>query len=264
MTASAVAAMAVFASPAMAFSLNPDAASSGIEKINTLHWILFIVIVVAVVIVNLAIVRAARPRHRHVQADGSAGGRQLRIGLGLGVVALALFVTATVFSSQAREVPTGGSDAAGLNADDQLEIQVTGQQWLWRYDYPNDAFSFHRLVVPAETTVALDLISADVVHGWNVPSLTGKAQAVPGKTNRIYFRADEEGVYSGRASVLSGQGYDSMEAEIEVVSAEEYDDFIRQLEVDLQKSADEVAKVQARQVEAADVGTPEEEIETEP
>ncbi len=264
MTASAVAVMAVFASPALALSLNPEAASSGIEKINTLHWILFVVTVLALVAVNLAIVRAARPRHRHVQADESAGGRQLRVGLGLGVVALALFVTATVFSSQAREVPTGSSDAVGLNADDQLEIKVTGQQWLWRYDYPNDTFNFHRLVVPAETTVALDLISADVVHGWNVPSLTGKAQAVPGKTNRIYFRADEEGIYSGRASVLSGQGYDSMEAEIEVVSAEEYRDFLRQLEIDLQEADDSVARAQAIQIEAADIGTPEEEVEPEP
>ena len=264
MTASAFVAMTVFASPALALSLNPEAASSGIEKINTLHLILFVVTLLAIVAINLAIVRAARPRHRHVHADDSAGGRQLRVGLGLGVVALALFVTATVFSSQAREVPTGGSDAIGLNADDQLEIKVTGQQWLWRYDYPNDIFSFHRLVVPAETTVALDLISADVVHGWNVPSLTGKAQAVPGKNNRIYFRADEEGVYSGRASVLSGQGYDSMEAEIEVVSTEEYRDFIQQLEVDLQEADDSVARAQAIQIEAADIGTPEEEVEPEP
>ncbi len=263
-TASAIFAMAAFASPAFALSLNPEAASPAIEKINTLHWIMFIVIVVTIVVVNLAIVRAARPRHRHVDAGESSGGRQLRVGLGLGVVALALFVTATVFSSQAREVPVGSSEAVGLNADDQLEIRVTGQQWLWRYNYPNDTFSFHRLVVPVDTTVALDLVSADVVHGWNVPSLTGKAQAVPGKTNRIYFRADEEGVFSGRASVLSGQGYDSMEAEVEVVSADEYREFLRQLKIDLQEADDAAAAAQAIQIEAADIGTPEEEVDPEP
>jgi cytochrome c oxidase subunit 2 len=262
--ASAMVAMAAFASPALAFSLNPEAASPGIEKINTFHWIIFVVILIAIVGVNLAILRAVKPRHRHVTGNGEGGGRQLRVGLGLGLVAAALFVTATVFSSQAREVPTGSSDAVGLNADDQLPIRVTGQQWLWRYDYPNETFSFHRLVVPVDTTVALELVSADVVHGWNVPSLTGKAQAVPGKTSRVYFRADREGVFSGRASVLSGQGYDSMEAEVEVVSAEEYKTFIDQLKTDIQSAQDAVVATQQEELRAAAEETPQGEVEPQP
>ncbi len=264
MTATAVLATALFASPAMGFSLNPDAASPGIEKVNTFHWIIFVVILLTIVGVNLAIARAARPRHRHVEASEAAGGRQLRVGLGLGAIALVLFVTATVFSSQAREVPVGSTEVAGLNADEQLQIQVTGQQWLWRYDYPNDTFSYHRLVVPVGTAVALDLVSADVIHGWNVPSLTGKAQAVPGKTNRIYFRADEEGVYSGRASVLSGQGYASMEAEVEVVSATEYEDFIATQKAGIQAAQDAVVKTQEAELEAAAEETPQGEVEPRP
>jgi cytochrome c oxidase subunit 2 len=233
----------------MALSLNPEAGSPGIEKINTLHWILFIVIAIAILVVNLAILRAVRPRHRHEPASEAANpGRQMRVGLGLGVVALAIFVTATVFSSQAREIPTGSSEVAGLSAEDRLEIRVTGQQWLWRYDYPNGAFAFHRLVVPSDTTVALELVSADVIHGWNVPSLTGKAQAVPGKSNFVYFRADEEGTHSGRASILSGQGYDTMESLVEVVSPAEYEDFIAQRKKDIQAAQDAVTEdVQARE-----------------
>ncbi len=234
--------LAFFASPALALSLNPDAASPGIEKINTFHWIMFIVIVVAIVVVNLAILRAVRPRHRHEAPDEgrSVAGRQLRAGLGLGVLALAIFVTASVFSSQARDVPTGDSAVPGLNADDQLEVKATGQQWLWRYDYPNGSFSYHRLVVPSGTTVALELVSADVIHGWNLPSLTGKAQAVPGKTNELYFRADEEGTHTGRSSVLSGQGYDTMEAQVDVVSPAEYEEFTIQLKADIQEAQDAV------------------------
>lgn len=262
--ASATIALAASASPALALSLNPDAASPGIEKINTFHWIIFVVIVIAIVGVNLAILRAAKPRHRHVQSDGTGGGRQLRVGLGLGAVALALFVTATVFSSQAREVPTGSSEVAGLNAEDQLVVRVTGQQWLWRYDYPNASFSYHRLVVPVDTTVALDLVSADVIHGWNVPSLTGKAQAVPGKTSRIYFRADREGVFSGRASVLSGQGYDSMESEVEVVSPAEYEAFVQQLKAAIQEAQDSVVATQQEELRAAAEETPGGKVEPQP
>lgn len=234
--------LAVIASPALALSLNPEAGSPGIGKINTFHWIMFILIVIAIAAVNLAILRAARPRHRHVAVDEGrkATGHQMRIGFGLGVLALAIFTTATVFSSQAREVPTGSSQVAGLNADDQLEITVTGQQWLWRYDYPNRAFSYHRLVVPSDTTVALDLVSADVIHGWNVPSLTGKAQAVPGRTNRVYFRADEEGIHTGRASMLSGQGTAWMESQVDVVSPDAYEEYIGELKTDIQEAQDAV------------------------
>jgi cytochrome c oxidase subunit 2 len=263
-TASAAVAMLILASPAAALSLNPDAASPGIEKINTFHLIVFVVLVIAIALVNFAIFRAAKPRHRHVEASGSGVVRQRRVGIGLGVVAVALFVTATVFSSQAREVPVGNSEVAGLNARDQLEIRVTGQQWLWRYDYPNTAFSYHRLVVPVGTTVALDLVSADVIHGWNVPSLTGKAQAVPGKTNRIYFRADAEGVYTGRASVLSGQGYDSMESEVKVVSVAEYERFVSRLKADIQKAQDSVVATQEKELREAAEETPTGEMEPQP
>ncbi|MEX0621025.1 MAG: cytochrome c oxidase subunit II [Solirubrobacterales bacterium] len=262
--ASAATAMAAFASPASAFSLNPDAASPGIEKINTFHWIIFVVTVIAIVIVNLAILRAAKPRHRHVQSESTGGGRQMRVGFGLGVVALALFVTATVFSSQAREVPVGSSEVAGLNADDQLEIRVTGQQWLWRYDYPNTAFSYHRLVVPVDTTVALNLVSADVIHGWNVPALTGKAQAVPGKTNSLYFRADREGVFTGQASVLSGQSYDTMQSEVAVVSLAKYEAFVQRLRAAIQEAQDSVVATQQKELREAAEETPTGEVEPQP
>ena len=66
-----------------------------------------------------------------------------------------------------------------------LKIEATGQQWLWRYDYPNGAFSYYKLVVPADTAVKLKLVSTDVVHTWNVPDLSGKRDAVPGKVNQV-------------------------------------------------------------------------------
>lgn len=226
----------------MALSLNPDAGSPGIEKANTLHWIIFIVVVIAIVAINLAIIRAARPRNRHIPAAKPSGRKngQLKVGLGLGVAALAIFVVATVYSDQSRVVPVSTETVADVNADKQLEIEVSGQQWLWRFNYPNGAFSYHRVVVPAGVTVALKLVSTDVIHGWNVPSLTGKADAVPGKTNWVYFRADEEGVHTGRSSILSGQGYDTMEAKVEVVSPDDYESYIEQLKTDIQDAQDKV------------------------
>ncbi len=234
-------AFALNATPAMALSLNPDAASPGIEDANTLHWILFVVILAVIVVVNLAILKAARPRSRAVTPKPGRKVSQVKLAIGLGVFALALFVVATVFSDKSREIPAVNAEpVAGQVKGEPLEITATGSQWLWRFNYPNGAFSYRRLTVPAGVTVQLDLVSTDVVHGWNVPELTGKAQAIPGKTNKVYFRADDPGVYTSRSSVLSGQGYDTMEIEVNVVSPEEYEAAIEELKTDIQDAQDKV------------------------
>lgn len=236
----------------MALSLNPDAGSPGISDANTLHWILFIFLVVVVVVVNLAILRAVRPRTRAVSPKSGRRISQTKLVSGLAVVALALFVVATVFSDKSREIPVSTETVAGQTEGQPLVIKASGQQWLWRFNYPNTAFSYRRLIVPAGVTVRLDLTSTDVVHGWNVPELTGKVQAIPGETNPVYFRADEPAVYHSRSSVLSGQGYDTMEIEVEVLPPDEYEAAIKKLKTDIQDAQDKVeAEFQASKEKAA-------------
>lgn len=255
-------AFALNASPAMALSLNPDAASPGIKDGNTLHWILFIVILVVIVVVNLAILRAARPRSRAVTPKSGRKVSQTKLAVGLSVFALALFVVATVFSDKSREIPTVNAEpVAGQVEGQPLEIRATGQQWLWRFDYPNASFSYRRLVVPAGVTVKLNLESIDVVHGWNVPELTGKAQAVPGQTNTVYFRADEPGTYTNRSSILSGQGYDTMEIEVKVVPADEYEASIELLKKGIQDAQDKVEAEFAASRDKSEIAADDEQAE---
>src|SRR5690606_18520164 len=150
---------------------------------------------------------------RGVEPSGETGGRrdQLRVGAALTAFAAILFIVGVVFTDKARETPATGSAGLAAAEGEPLRTDATGQQWLWRYDYPNGAFSYYKLVVPVDTAVELKLRSTDVVHTWNVPDLSGKRDAVPGKTNRVIFRADEEGTFDGRSATLSGQGYASME-----------------------------------------------------
>ena len=158
------------------------------------------------------------------------GGRrvQLRVGAVLTVFAAAILVAQHRLHRQARgRTPVTGP--AGLQAahSEPLTIKATGQQWLWRYDYPNGAFSYYKLVVPVDTTVVLDLVSTDVVHTWDVPDLAGKRDAVPGKHSEVVFRADQEGAYFGQAATFSGQAYGAMRTEVDVVSPEAYKDLHR-------------------------------------
>jgi cytochrome c oxidase subunit II len=218
--------------------------SPGTDQIDTLLWIGLVAAAIVVVIILGGLLVALRSRRRSQRGGPrqATGGRrvQFRVAGVLTAFAAAIFVLSVVFTDKAREAPASGP--AGLRAADSrpLRIEVTGQQWLWRYDYPNHAFSYYELVVPVDTAVELDLVSTDVIHTWNVPDLAAKADAVPGKVHRLYFRADEEGTYHGQAATLSGQAYAAMRAAVKVVSPAEYETFVKQRKSEIQAAQDRV------------------------
>jgi cytochrome c oxidase subunit II len=220
--------------------------SPGSDQIETLLWIGFVVAIVLVVAINGALIYALRRyrSERGAEPRQVRGGRrtQLRAGTALSVFAAALLVIGIVYTEKARETPATGTAGLVSARSQPLRIEATGQQWLWRYDYPNSAFTYYRLVVPVDTAVELDLVSTDVVHTWDVPQLAGKRDAVPGKTNHVVFRADEEGVYRGQSATFSGQAYAAMRTEVEVVSEQEYESFTAQLKEDIQAAQDRVVK----------------------
>jgi cytochrome c oxidase subunit 2 len=218
--------------------------SPGTDQIDTLLWIGFVVATIAVVAINGALIyalrryrgdRGAEPR----QIRGSRGS-QLRVGAVLTAFAAIVLVISFIYTDKARETPTTGPAGLASAESKPLKIEATGQQWLWRFDYPNSAFSYYKLVVPVDTTVELDLLSTDVVHTWDVPELAPKRDAVPGKTNHVVFRADEEGTYEGNSATFSGQAYAAMRTAVEVVSPEAYEEFVKRQRTDIQAAQDRV------------------------
>jgi cytochrome c oxidase subunit II len=221
--------------------------SPGTDQIDTLFWIGFVaaaILIVAVLGGLLYTLRRYRAE-RGAEPRQITGGRaiQLRVGGALTIFALAIFVISILYTDNARETPATGEAGLQVSHSEPLEITTTGQQWIWRYDYPNEAFSYYKLVVPVDTAVELDLVSTDVVHTWDVPELAGKLDAVPGKTNHVIFRADEEGTYRGQAATMSGQSYAAMRTEVEVVSPEEYQAFIAGTKKDIQAAQDRVVSL---------------------
>jgi cytochrome c oxidase subunit II len=218
--------------------------SPGTDQIDTLLWIGFAAAAIVVVAVNVALIAAVR---RNRAARGTeprqSGGRrrvQFRVGAVLTVFAAAIFILSIVFTDKARETPATGSAGLAAARAAPLKIKTTGQQWLWRYEYPNGAFSYYKLVVPVDTAVDLELLSTDVVHTWNVPDLAGKRDAVPGKISNVVFRADEEGVFEGQSATLSGQAYAAMRTKVEVVSRQAYKAFLKKQQADIEAAQDRV------------------------
>jgi cytochrome c oxidase subunit 2 len=223
--------------------------SPGTDQIDTLLQIGFVAAAIVVVAINVALIYAVRRKRAQrgsapavASAAGAAGERRLqfRVGAMLTVFAAAIFIVSVFFTSKAREMPASGDSGLAAARTAPLTIKATGQQWLWRYDYPNGSFSYYKLVVPVDTAVKLELLSTDVVHTWNVPDLAGKRDAVPGKTNKVVFRADDEGVYEGQSATLSGQSYAAMRTAVEAVSPQAYEEFVKQQKADIETAQDRV------------------------
>jgi len=221
--------------------------SPGTDQIHTLLWIGFIAAAILVVAVNAALLYAVRRfrSERGATPRQLLGGRglQFRVGAVLTVFAALLFILAVVFTGKARETPSTGDAGLASAKSQPLKIKATGQQWLWRYDYPNGAFSYYKLVVPVDTAVELELLSTDVVHTWNVDDLAPKADAVPGKSHDIVFSADDEGVYEGDSATLSGQSYAAMGTKVEAVSPEEYEKFVKTRQSEIEAAQDRVVNL---------------------
>ncbi len=107
----------------------------------------------------------------------------------------------------------------------QLEVKVTGRQFYWQYEYPNGVIAVDTMVAPAGVPVSLEVTSpdTDVIHSWWIPSLGGKIDAIPGRINRTWFQAENEGTYNGQCAELCGLQHARMLASVRVVSRGEFD-----------------------------------------
>ena len=126
-----------------------------------------------------------------------------------------------------------------------LTIKVTGNQWYWTYGYPdNGDFEIvsnmlsdkdakargeprllavdERMVVPVNKNVKLIITAADVIHSWGIPAFWVKLDAVPGRLNETWFRAERPGIYYGQCFELCGARHAYMPIAVEVVSEEQF------------------------------------------
>lgn len=254
--------MLASAAPASAGFLTPESPSSPNASDMNTTWIVMLALAVLIgSAVTVALVLAVRrssdvadvpPRTR------AAPGAHKKVVGALTAFALALFVFGVVMNESTLDVePTGPNGLATQTAQrdidlpaeagEVLNIKVAGQRWLWRYEYPDETFSYYELVVPVDTAVVLDIDSTDVLHRWWVPGLTGQFDAIPGSTNRTWFKAEETGLYEGRSTAFSGAAFATMETVVRVVEADEYEAF-------LQEQADRIDSAQDAVQEAIDSG----------
>jgi cytochrome c oxidase subunit II len=246
--AAALAALALGAVPA-ALGQNPadgglspptPATPSG-EAINQLYWFVFAICAVVFVVVETAlilfVIRFRRRRTTAEEAEGPQihGNTRLEI-IWTAIPAVILVVVAAVVLARTPAVQATSGDRS-----DELVVQVQGHQFYWQYIYPDGQISIDRLVLPADRPVRLELVSFDVNHSWWVPELTGKEDAIPGRTNELRFTPTKEGVYEGRCAELCGVLHAVMPTTVEVVDQTAYAGYLQLLSGQEEPGASQLA-----------------------
>lgn len=118
---------------------------------------------------------------------------------------------------------------ANAPTEDQLIVEVDGHQWWWEVRYPDlGVVTANEIHLPVEQPILLRVRSVDVIHSFWIPSLAGKIDLLPDKTNTMSFSASEPGTYRGVCAEFCGLQHAKMRLTAFVTSEEEFDEWARQ------------------------------------
>ena len=133
-----------------------------------------------------------------------------------------------------------------------MTVKATGYQWYWGYEYPdqkiaeitsnvlspeevakrglpaslNNLAATEPMVVPVNQVVRVQVTGADVIHAFALPAFGLKTDAIPGRLNETWFKAEKVGTYYGQCSELCGVDHAFMPIEIKVVTQPEFDAWV--------------------------------------
>jgi cytochrome c oxidase subunit 2 len=203
--------------PASSSALSP--AGSPADDIAALFWLMTaggIVIWLAVLALAFYVVRAEPNEARERQAK-----RLIVAGAAIPAVVLMALLTygLTLLPRALQPAP-----------ETALRVRVHGEQWWWRVRYePADGAAFvlaNEIRLPVGRPVEFLLESDNVIHSFWVPSLGGKMDLIPGRTNRLLLRPTKTGTFAGICAEFCGRAHAKMRFAVIVVPPAEFDRWV--------------------------------------
>ena len=137
-----------------------------------------------------------------------------------------------------------------------VTIKAVGYQWYWGYEYPDENIIFdsymvdekdlkenqprlltvdNEIYVPVNKVIKVMITANDVLHAWALPSFGVKRDAIPGRINETWFKADRTGTFYGQCSELCGIKHAFMPITVNVVSENEYNQWLEEAKVKFAK-----------------------------
>lgn len=201
------------------------------EILHTWSWIAGVVFALVVVVLGWAVVfnRAGRRRRPLFRVSQNV---RLELGYAAVLAAVAAVLVIVGFGANARVHDGEGNTAEAVPAE---RIDVTAYRWCWDFRYTSAPIQvtgecrsgeMPTVVVPAGRPVEFALTSHDVIHSFWLPDFAVKRDANPGQVNELRMTFPEEGRWKGRCSEYCGTHHVTMDFWVEVVSPEEYQDYL--------------------------------------
>ena len=202
-----------------------DPAGPVAEKQKDLFLIIFWAAVVVFVAVEGVLIYAVF-RYRRKKGDQQIpaqvhGNLRLEVGwtIAPAIVLAVIAVPTIIYIFDIAETPGEGA----------LEVTVTGHQWWWEFDYPEqDLITANEMHIPVNTQIKVNLRSDDVIHSFWIPKLAGKVDVIPRNTNKMQFTATRTGTFYGQCAEFCGVAHALMGLRVIVQEQGDFDAWVAQ------------------------------------
>jgi cytochrome c oxidase subunit 2 len=138
--------------------------------------------------------------------------------------AIPVLLTVVLFAMTVQTMQSVAAPAASAN---DINLHVIGHRWWWEFDYVDLGIkTANEVHIPVGATVHITLDSVDVIHSFWVPQLSGKTDAIPGQTNRMWLTADQTGEFFGQCAEFCGTEHAMMRIVTVVDSQADFDAWV--------------------------------------
>jgi cytochrome c oxidase subunit 2 len=224
----------------------PPSYTTVMDKVESLHNLLLVIITLISLFVLALLLYVVFRFHASRNPTPSMVTHNTVLEIAWTIVPILILVVIAIPSFRLLYYSDKAPDAA-------MTVKVTGHQWYWQYEYPDQGnFSVdsrilaeadrvkqkpqvprllavdNEMVIPVNTTIRIIGTGADVMHAWTVPGFGIKKTVIPGRLNEGWINVEHEGYYFGECSQICGNNHTYMPIAVRVVSKAEFDNWVEQ------------------------------------
>jgi cytochrome c oxidase subunit 2 len=209
---------------AVLFQWLPTSATEEFDRIQDIYWFATIMSIVIFALVAAVVVFSVWKWR--VPPDDDAEGPPIHGHTGLEIIWTAIPAVIVVVLGIVSAIVLSEN---GQAQDNQLQVTATGQQFAWKFAYPElGDFSSGELVLPVDRQAKFTMEAVDVIHSFWVPNFGQKMDAVPGIETTILVTPKRTGEFAVVCAELCGLGHATMRAKARVVTQQEFDAWIEE------------------------------------
>lgn len=222
----------------------PDSYTPVMQHVASLHDLLLVIITLISLFVLALLLYVVFRFHASRNPTPSTITHNTVLEIAWTIIPILILVVIAIPSFRLLYYGDKATDAA-------MTVKVTGHQWYWQYEYPDQGnFSIdsrmlaeadrvkqkpdeprmlavdNEMVIPANTVIRIIGTGADVMHGWTVWGFGIKKTVIPGRLNEGWIEVPKVGIYFGQCSQICGQDHSYMPIAVKVVSKADFDSWV--------------------------------------